>query len=133
MQEPKHICCAEDVARLARVELRSAPGAGEQEVFLVFALDAKHRPAGEPWIAAVGSVACVEVHPRDVFREAIRRNAVAVIACHNHPSGECEPSHEDTRLTSRLKQAGDLLGIPVLDHVVFSANGHVSLAGRGEI
>jgi DNA repair protein RadC len=69
--------------------------------------------------------------PRDVFRQAVRENASAVILCHNHPSGDPEPSREDVALTKRLVQSGDLLGIRVLDHVIFGDGRYVSLQERG--
>jgi len=71
------------------------------------------------------------VHPRDVFRAAIRLNAAAVILAHNHPSGVPEPSTDDEELTVRLYKAGDLLGVKVLDHVIVAKNGCVSLREHG--
>jgi DNA repair protein RadC len=68
--------------------------------------------------------------PRDVFKRAVRENASAVILCHNHPSGDPEPSREDVRLTERLVQAGEILGIRVLDHVIFGDGRHISLKDR---
>lgn len=69
--------------------------------------------------------------PRDVFRQAVREGAAAVIICHNHPSGDPEPSELDTRLTRRLVEAGRILGIDVLDHAVFGDGRYVSLLARG--
>ena len=109
------------------------PNMGEQEAFLVLCLDAKHRVIGDPVLVALGTATTVEVHPRDVFRAAVRRNACAVIVGHNHPSGDCEPSSEDRMLTRRLQEAGDVLGIPVLDHLVATRGRYVSLADRGVI
>ena len=68
--------------------------------------------------------------PRDVFRQAVREGATAVIVCHNHPSGDPEPSQDDVLLTRRLKEAGDVLGIQLLDHIVFGDGRHVSLKER---
>jgi DNA repair protein RadC len=101
-----------------------------QEVFLVLLLDAKHRLIRRV-VSAVGTLASVDVHPRETFREAVRHAAAAVIVVHNHPSGDPEPSTEDVALTKRLKDAGTLLGIPLLDHLVVCDNGFVSLADRG--
>jgi DNA repair protein RadC len=68
--------------------------------------------------------------PRDVFRQAVREGACAVIVCHNHPSGDPEPSRDDLALTKRLVEAGALMGINVLDHVIFGDGRHVSLQER---
>lgn len=70
------------------------------------------------------------VHPREVFRPAIIASAAAVILVHNHPSGDPEPSEEDIALTGRLVQAGRILGIEVLDHVIVAKRGYVSLRAR---
>jgi len=72
------------------------------------------------------------VHPREVFRPALLDNATAIIIAHNHPSGNLEPSKEDRDVTMRIKQAGDILGIRVLDHLVFSTNGYRSMLESNE-
>ena len=66
------------------------------------------------------------VHPRDVFYEAIKENASAVIVCHNHPSGEVEPSEEDVDCTKKLLEASKIIGIPILDHIIIACNGYFS-------
>jgi len=102
----------------------------EQEHFCVLLLNARHE-----LIALVetsrGGLNAASVEPREVFREAIRRGAHAVIVAHNHPSGNPEPSPDDARLTSILRQAGALLGVAVLDHVVVGDGRFVSLRERG--
>jgi DNA repair protein RadC len=72
----------------------------------------------------------VEVHPREVFKPAIVNSASAIIVAHNHPSGDPSPSRQDVEMTERLREVGTLLGIPVLDHLVFASEGYVSLAER---
>jgi DNA repair protein RadC len=72
----------------------------------------------------------VEIHPRDVFRPLIQMGAVAVIFVHNHPSGDPTPSRADIDITSRLREVGDLVGIPVLDHVIIGEQGFSSLCER---
>jgi DNA repair protein RadC len=99
------------------------------EEFWAVALDARHRVEGE-FCLARGSLTGVEVHPRDVFRPLIRCAAAAVIFCHNHPSGDPMPSRQDIELTGRLRDVGELVGIPVLDHVVVGWEGYASLAER---
>jgi DNA repair protein RadC len=99
------------------------------EEFWAVALDVRHRVESELCLAR-GSLTGVEVHPRDVFRPLIRAAAAAVIFCHNHPSGDPTPSRQDVELTTRLREVGDLCGIPVVDHVVVGWEGFVSLAER---
>ena len=91
-----------------------------QENFLALHLDVRHRVIGVDHVGK-GSLTGVEVHPRDVFKAAILNNAAAVIFVHNHPSGETDPSRQDMELTGRLKNAGEMLGIHVLDHIVVGA------------
>ncbi len=88
-----------------------------QEVFKVLYLNVKNQVIAVQEIAR-GSVNSVDVHPRELFRGAIMAGAVAVILAHNHPSGDSTPSASDWALTQRMKAAGILLGIPVLDHVI---------------
>jgi DNA repair protein RadC len=99
------------------------------EEFWAVALDVRHRVQSELCVAR-GSLTGVEVHPRDVFRPLIRVAAAAVIFCHSHPSGDPTPSRQDLELTTRLRDVGDLCGIPVVDHVVVGWEGYVSLAER---
>ena len=99
------------------------------EEFWAIGLDVRHRVQSEHCLAR-GSLTGVEIHPRDVFRPLIRQGTAAVIFCHNHPSGDPAPSRADIELTARLREVGDLVGIPVLDHVVVGWEGYVSLAER---
>lgn len=89
----------------------------DQEEFLVIALDTKYRPLRIVRITR-GTLDASLVHPREVFRPLIHLAARAVLLVHNHPSGDCEPSREDIQVTGNLKKAGELVGIPVLDHIV---------------
>lgn len=100
------------------------------EEFLSVHLDAKHHPIG--WVrVSVGSLTLAIVHPREVFKAACIANSAAIILAHNHPSGDPTPSQEDRLLTTRLKQCGELLGIPVLDHLIFGETSYVSFADEG--
>jgi DNA repair protein RadC len=100
------------------------------EHFIVLTLDARMRMIGEHIIAR-GGLSEVHVRPREVFRPAIMDSAAAVIIAHNHPSGEPEPSNEDIALTQRLVEAGELIGIQVIDHLIVAGLDHVSLRERG--
>ncbi len=102
------------------------------ESFGVLALDTRHRLKKEILIST-GSIDATLVHPREVFREALVLRAASVVLFHNHPSGDPEPSAEDLQLTRRLVQAGALLGIAVLDHLVLGAGRYVSLKQRGAV
>jgi DNA repair protein RadC len=100
------------------------------EEFLVLLLDAKHRKLREVRVSQ-GSLTAAIVHPREVFAPAIHEAAAAVILVHNHPSGDPSPSPEDLSLTRRLREAGTILGIEVLDHVIVGANAYYSFAEAG--
>ncbi len=97
----------------------------EQEHFLVVLLNTKHHVLGVETVS-VGGLSSSVVHPRDIFKSPVRRNAAAVILAHNHPSGDPTPSREDIDVTKRLAEAGKLLGIEVLDHIVVGDNRYVS-------
>lgn len=117
---------ARDVHRLAQVLIAEEV----QELFLVFYLNVKNKVIGYQEVARGTLNACV-VAPADVFRGAIMAGAASVIIAHNHPSGEPTPSDEDRRLTARIKKAGELLGIRVLDHVVVADEGYFSFCDAG--
>jgi DNA repair protein RadC len=103
-----------------------------QERFIVVMLDGRHRVIGEE-IVSQGTLTASLVHPREVFRPALRASAAAVILVHNHPSGDPTPSAEDRAVTERLARAGELLGVRVLDHVVVAERGYVSLREEGAL
>jgi len=71
------------------------------------------------------------VHPREIFAEAMNDRACSIIVAHNHPSGRLEASHEDIEITRRISEAGEILGIPLLDHIIFSETGFISLKEKG--
>jgi DNA repair protein RadC len=100
------------------------------ERFIVITLDGAHQVKATR-IISMGLVNRTIVHAREVFYPAITDHAVAIIIAHNHPSGLLEPSSEDFDITRRLSDAGELLGIPVLDHVIISKSGYYSLVEHG--
>ena len=104
-------------------------GHQEQEHFVVLYLDTRNRVTDRETLYK-GSLNTSLVRTAEVFRGAVRRNCAAVIVAHNHPSGDPNPSPEDVALTRRLVDAGKLLEIPVLDHVIIGENRHVSLRER---
>jgi len=97
-----------------------------QEVFVAIALNSRYRVIEVIEIAR-GTLSSVDVHPREVFRPLVRRGAAAAVVAHNHPSGDPSPSPEDISLTRRLRDAGDVLGIPIVDHVIVTSSGYTSL------
>lgn len=115
-----------DVFRHFHPRLRDA----RSERFLLVLLDGRHRMLREVVISQ-GTLTASLVHPREVFRPALREAAAAVVLVHNHPSGDPTPSREDREITLRLAEAGELLGIPVLDHVVVAERGYASLREAG--
>jgi DNA repair protein RadC len=80
---------------------------------------------------SIGTLNASLVHPREVFKEALIHDAFSVILAHNHPSGDCEPSEEDLRITTRLRDAGNLMGIEVLDHIIITNQSYFSFKGKG--
>lgn len=100
------------------------------EHFIAIALDAKNRPIGELAIARGGLSAC-PVSPADVFRALLREAASGVIFVHNHPSGEPSPSPDDLAITERLRKAGEILGVRVLDHIIIGREGYFSFLDAG--
>lgn len=102
----------------------------DREQFVVCGLDAKHHIIGLN-VVSVGSLTVSIVHPREVFKPLILMNAAAFICAHNHPSGDPTPSPEDHALTARLRQAADVLGINLLDHIVLGDGRNHSFADQG--
>ena len=88
-----------------------------KEIFKVVLLNTKNEIITDVDIS-IGTLNSSLVHPREVFREAIRRSSNKIILLHNHPSGNCEPSKEDKSITNRLKDCGELMGIEVIDHII---------------
>lgn len=110
--------------------LRAHCGHAEREVFGCLFLDTRHHILACEDLF-FGTIDGAEVHPREVVRRGLQLNAAAVVAFHNHPSGNTEPSAADRAVTSRLKQALALVDIRLLDHIVVSAQGFCSMAARG--
>jgi DNA repair protein RadC len=104
----------------------------QKEHFLAFFLDTRNRVISRDTIS-IGSLQANIVHPREVFKAAVARSAAALIVLHNHPSGDPSPSEEDRAITVRLVEAGALIGIPLLDHIIIGAGSFISLKERGWI
>lgn len=115
-----------DVSRYFSPRLRDL----KKEVFLVLLLDARNRLIRAVTVSE-GSLTASIVHPREVFKPAILESAAAVLFLHNHPSGDPTPSQDDLKITTQLVEAGRMIDIRVLDHIIIAHKGYVSLAGKG--
>ena len=103
-----------------------------KEHFIILLLNTKNHLIAKE-VVSVGSLNAAIVHPREVFHSAIKRCSASIIAVHNHPSGDPQPSHEDIESTRRLVAAGTIVGIELLDHVVIGNFGFVSMKEKGLI
>lgn len=121
-QKTEKIEGPEDAARYMMPMLRYE----QKEHFLVMLLDVRNRVIATSTIS-VGGLTSSIAHPREVFREAIRHSAAALILVHNHPSGDPSPSREDIQLTRQMMKAGDVMGIPVLDHIILANDDFLSI------
>lgn len=115
------ITCANAVANLYMEEFRHL----RQEYFKVIFLDTKNNVIADENIS-IGTLNASIVHPREVFKNAVKRSANSIIAMHNHPSGDPTPSREDIEITRRIKKAGELLGITLLDHIIIGDHQYIS-------
>jgi DNA repair protein RadC len=122
---------------LMRIPAEAAPvfaqyiGETDREMFVVAMLTVRHRVLGLHTVS-VGCLTSSLVHPRELFKAAILGGSAALLLCHNHPSGDPEPSAEDLAVTRRLASCGQLLGIEILDHLILGEAGRfVSLRERG--
>jgi DNA repair protein RadC len=104
----------------------------KQEHFKVVYFDIKNNILGDRDIT-IGTINTTIVHPREVFSEAVKMSAASVIVLHNHPSGDAQPSKEDIQVTKRLSEAGKILGIDLLDHIVIGDGQYISLKEKGFI
>lgn len=102
----------------AMAELRAQANQDRRERLWVLALDVKLRLIEEPWLVSIGTLNGSYAHPREVFRAAVIVSAFTIILCHNHPSGDPAPSPQDFAITQRLIASGEVLGIPLQDHVI---------------
>ena len=102
----------------------------DREQFIIACLNTKNEPINIT-VVSVGSLNKAIVHPREVFKTAILSNAASVMAFHNHPSGDTTPSDQDIQLTHRLVEAGELLGIKLLDHLIIGDGSFTSLKEKG--
>ena len=115
----------EDVIGKARALLKGK----KKEHFVILCLDTRNHLIKTD-VVSIGSLDCSIVHPREVFKEAISSSAASVIFVHNHPSGDPTPSEDDIKMTKRLIEAGEIIGIEVLDHIVICDKEHLSMKAK---
>ena len=118
--------CAGAAAGLISSEMRNA----RKEHFAILCLNSRRQLVHQETVS-IGTLSASLVHPREVFIPAIAHASAAIVAVHNHPSGDTTPSTEDRDVTRRLQRGGELLGIPLADHVVVAANGFYSFRENG--
>jgi DNA repair protein RadC len=102
----------------------------QKEHFVCLFLNTKNHVIGQETLS-MGSLNASIVHPREVFRAAIKRSIASIICVHNHPSGDPTPSPEDIQMTARIVEAGQIIGIVVLDHIILGDQNFVSLKEKG--
>ncbi|WP_312888591.1 JAB domain-containing protein [Clostridium bowmanii] len=102
----------------------------DREHLWLLCLDTKNQPVALNEVS-VGSLSCSIVHPREVFKAAILSNAASIILFHNHPSGDPSASNEDIKITTRLKECGEILGVPLIDHIIIGNEKYCSLKEKG--
>ena len=102
----------------------------DREQFIIACLNTKNEPTNIT-VVSVGTLNKAIIHPREVFKTAILSNAASIMAFHNHPSGETTPSQQDIQLTNRLYEAGELLSIKLLDHLIIGDGSFTSLKEKG--
>ena len=120
-QNGKPIKSAKDVYDYASQRLNS----NDKEHFMILHLDSKNRIIKDE-VISIGTLNASIIHPREIFKSAIKESANSIILVHNHPSGDSEPSAEDEQVTEKLFEAGELLSIKVLDHVIIGKDNYHS-------
>lgn len=120
------ICNSKDAAMLVMKEMRSL----KQENLVVIMLNTKNIVIGVKRVF-IGSLNSSIVHPREVFNDAIKKSSASIIVCHNHPSGDPSPSNEDIKVTYRLNECGEILGIQLIDHLIIGNGKYISLKEKG--
>lgn len=122
------ISSPEDVVLYYNVQLKFR----QKECLVLIVLDSKNRIISEE-ILSLGNAHSSIADPREIFLAALKKNGVSVILLHNHPSGDPTPSKEDILITERIEKAGNLLGIPLKDHIILGDNSYISLRAEGHL
>lgn len=126
--QQRHISSPKDSYEVISQFLENA----DREHVVVLCLDTKNQPTNIS-VCHIGSLNASIVHPREVMKTAVLSNAASIIIAHNHPSGICDPSKEDIAITKRLVDVGDIMSIPLLDHLIIGDGTYISLKEKGYI
>lgn len=127
LYDVRQITTPSDAAGLGRLFLEES----DREQVIVCCLDTKNHPVSLN-VVSIGCLNSSLIHPREIFKTSVLSNAAAIILFHNHPSGDPEPSQEDINITTRIKEAGKIMGIELLDHIIIGSEGtFCSLKGKG--
>ncbi|WFA09518.1 JAB domain-containing protein [Tissierella sp. Yu-01] len=118
LYEPRKISSPNDAVNLCRRFLDDL----DREQMIAISLDTKSQPTNVT-VVSVGTLNASLCHPREMFKVAILSNANSIIISHNHPSGDTRPSNEDIKITERLAEIGNLMGIPIIDHIIAGEDG----------
>jgi len=127
-QKEKPVTSPEDAFELIRIKLEDT----SIENFFVLSFDVRNKFIGIDRISK-GTVSASLVHPRETFKSAIRRHAAQIMIAHNHPSGDIEPSEDDIKITKRISEAGKIMGIELMDHIIVTKNNFYSFKHNGLI
>lgn len=127
MYDVRKVSSPDDAARLVKNFLEDA----DREMMVLICLNRKGEPTALQ-IISIGTLHSSLVHPREVFKTAILSNSASIILAHNHPSGDPCPSQEDIDVTKSIKEAGNLLGIELMDHIIIGSKSHYSLRSKGQ-
>jgi DNA repair protein RadC len=127
VKNPEKLTKPEEIYKLLKRYAKA-----RQEQFIVMTLDGLHQPISIS-LVFIGTMNRIMVHPREVFHRAVRDMAAAVVVCHNHPSGDLQPSPEDLDMTRKIWKAGIVLGINVLDHLIIGKKGFYSFRMNGDL
>ena len=125
----KNIESALDVFNMFVDELRSM----KKEYLHIILLDSKNRIIGKPELIFIGTLDQTLIHPREIFKEAIKNSASRIILVHNHPSGDCNPSKNDEEITKNLFEAGKILGINIIDHIIIGNKDYYSFNNEKKV
>ncbi|MCX7694241.1 MAG: DNA repair protein RadC [Caloramator sp.] len=128
LYDVRKVNCPEDAVSLVKDFLEDS----DREKLMLCCLDTKNQPTSLSTVS-IGSLNSSIVHPREVFKAAILSNAASIILFHNHPSGDPKESEEDINITKRIKEAGNILGINLLDHIIIGDGTFTSLKEKGVI
>jgi DNA repair protein RadC len=132
LQDKKQIVASpETIVVMLRTWFKTLDEAdNKKEHFVIIHLNVRNRIQCIE-VVSIGILNAAIIHPRETFKRAVMQSSAHIIVAHNHPSNDCEPSDEDIVMTEKLKKAGDILGIPLIDHIIFGETEYLSFIDKG--